>query len=224
MEVSNVEPRLDELVTRLLAATRAATVEWDESDVEDEFIYVGLGGAVRCGSRDKDGVAPFQLKIFNDEGKQVERMVTFGSEGPDQKVIDQLPARPDAAAPRASGTLESHYAPHTPVGLKEADALGDALARLAAQGRRAALIHHSALDRLGGARPHAHLPLPATPEGYAHGLYAALRAMDEAGAHCILVETPPQTDAWLGVNDRLRRAAHGSGAIVDGLIYNTPPL
>ncbi|WP_217619362.1 Sua5/YciO/YrdC/YwlC family protein, partial [Achromobacter sp. GbtcB20] len=30
-------------------------------------------------------------------------------------VIDQLPSAPDAAAPRASGTLESHYAPHTPV-------------------------------------------------------------------------------------------------------------
>ena len=30
-------------------------------------------------------------------------------------VIGQLPAAPDQAAPRASGTLESHYAPRTPV-------------------------------------------------------------------------------------------------------------
>ena len=30
-------------------------------------------------------------------------------------VIDQMPLAPDSAAPRASGTLASHYAPHTPV-------------------------------------------------------------------------------------------------------------
>jgi L-threonylcarbamoyladenylate synthase len=30
-------------------------------------------------------------------------------------VIGMLPAAPDQAAPRASGTLESHYAPRTPV-------------------------------------------------------------------------------------------------------------
>jgi hypothetical protein len=34
-------------------------------------------------------------------------------------VIDRQPAAPDAAAPRASGTLESHYAPHTPVAMQD---------------------------------------------------------------------------------------------------------
>jgi L-threonylcarbamoyladenylate synthase len=66
--------------------------------------------------------------------------------------------------------------------------------------------------------------LPATPEGFAHALYAALRAMDGAGADLILVEAPPQEGAWLGVNDRLRRAAHGSTGIVHGLINNTTNL
>jgi L-threonylcarbamoyladenylate synthase len=142
-------------------------------------------------------------------------------------VIGRAPATPaatqvDPSAPRASGTLESHYAPHTPVALQDTGALADALARLAAGGRKAALIHYSPLAVFGAAAPHAHLPLPAAPDGYAHALYATLRAMDHTGADCILVETPPETDAWLGVNDRLRRAAHGSGAIVHGLIHNTP--
>jgi L-threonylcarbamoyladenylate synthase len=134
-------------------------------------------------------------------------------------VIDQLPARPDAAAPRASGTLESHYAPHTPVAMQDTATLAATLARLHAAGRKVALIHYSALPPA-----HADVRLPATPDGFAHALYAALRAMDGAGADLILVEAPPQEGAWLGVNDRLRRAAHGSAGIVHGLINNTTNL
>jgi L-threonylcarbamoyladenylate synthase len=134
-------------------------------------------------------------------------------------VIDQVPARPDAAAPRASGTLESHYAPHTPVAMQDTATLAATLARLHGAGRKVALIHYSALPST-----HANVQLPATPEGFAHALYAALRAMDGTGAELILVEAPPQDGAWLGVNDRLRRAAHGSTGIVHGLINNTTDL
>jgi L-threonylcarbamoyladenylate synthase len=70
---------------------------------------------------------------------------------------------------------------------------------------------------------HAALRLPATPDGFAHALYAALRAMDGHGAEVILVEAPPQEGSWLGVNDRLRRAAHGSTGIVHGLLNHTTP-
>lgn len=128
-------------------------------------------------------------------------------------VIDQLPAAPDAAAPRASGTLESHYAPHTPVAMQDSATLAGTMARLAQAGRKVALIHYSDLPCA-----HAAVRLPAGPEGFAHALYAALRAMDGAGADVILVEAPPQDGAWLGVNDRLRRAAHGSTGIVHGLL------
>jgi len=128
-------------------------------------------------------------------------------------VIDQLPSAPDAAAPRASGTLESHYAPHTPVAMQDTATLAQTLARLHDAGRKVALIHYSDLPAA-----HANERLPGTPEGFAHALYAALRAMDGKGADVILVEAPPQGGAWLGVNDRLRRAAHGSTGIVHGLL------
>ncbi len=131
-------------------------------------------------------------------------------------VIDQLPAAPDAQAPRASGTLESHYAPHTPVAMQETAVLAATLAELTRAGRRVALIHYSDLPPA-----HASLRLPRTADGFAHALYAALRAMDHAGADLILVEAPPQGGDWLGVNDRLRRAAHGSSGIVHGLLNNT---
>jgi L-threonylcarbamoyladenylate synthase len=133
-------------------------------------------------------------------------------------VIDAVPAAPDAAAPRASGTLESHYAPHTPVAMQDTETLRATLARMAAAGRRVALIHYSDLPAVAAARR-----LPAAPEGFAHALYASLRALDHTGADVILVEAPPQTGAWLGVNDRLRRAAHGSTGIVHGLLNQQAP-
>jgi L-threonylcarbamoyladenylate synthase len=128
-------------------------------------------------------------------------------------VIDRLPAAPDAAAPRASGTLESHYAPHTPVAMQDTTTLVQTLGQMEESGRKVALIHYSDLWTA-----HVAQRLPADPEGFAHALYAALRAMDGQGADVILVEAPPQEGAWLGVNDRLRRAAHGSTGIVHGLL------
>ena len=134
-------------------------------------------------------------------------------------VIDRLPAAPDAAAPRASGTLESHYAPHTPVAMQDTTTLVRTLEHMAEAGRKVALIHYSDLWTTDVAER-----LPATPEGFAHALYAALRAMDGKGADLILVEAPPQDGAWLGVNDRLRRAAHGSTGIVHGLLNQNPQV
>jgi L-threonylcarbamoyladenylate synthase len=136
-------------------------------------------------------------------------------------VIDQLPAAPDAAAPRASGTLESHYAPHTPVAMQDSATLKTTLGQLQLAGRKVALIHYTHLPVVHTS--HAEVRLPASPDGFAHALYAALRAMDTTGADVILVEAPPQGDAWLGVNDRLRRAAHGSRGIVHGLLNQQPP-
>jgi L-threonylcarbamoyladenylate synthase len=133
-----------------------------------------------------------------------------------EAVIGQRPQAPDAAAPRASGTLESHYAPHTPVAMQNSAELAVTLAQLSQSGHKVALIHLSDF-----APVHASLRLPANPDGFAYALYAALREMDGRGADVILVEAPPEGAAWLGVNDRLRRAAHGSHGIVHGLLNRT---
>lgn len=125
-------------------------------------------------------------------------------------VIGQQPGLPDHSAPRASGTLESHYAPRTPVAMLAPDALPSTLARLEGLGRKVALIACSVPAAAGPC-----VRLPAEPAGYAYGLYAALRQLDLSGADLILVEAPPQELRWLGVNDRLRRAAFGSSGIVE---------
>jgi L-threonylcarbamoyladenylate synthase len=130
------------------------------------------------------------------------------------KVLGVMPGLPDAAAPRASGTLASHYAPRTPLVVVSSAELGSVLARLAAAGHRVALMHHGAIDasigRAGTVADTARATLPAEPVGYAHDLYAALRRLDLCRADLILVEALPDTAPWQAVGDRLRRAAHGS--------------
>jgi L-threonylcarbamoyladenylate synthase len=128
-------------------------------------------------------------------------------------VIGQLPAAPDQAAPRASGTLESPYAPRTPVTMLEHDALLATLNDLQSKSIKVAVISHALPALLTPQQI-----LPADPAGYAYGIYAALRAMDQTGSDLILVETPPQDGAWHGVNDRLRRSVFGSSGVIDALL------
>ena len=116
-----------------------------------------------------------------------------------------------AGAPRAPGTLAAHYAPQTPLMLVEGtNLLAELAATLVRQGKKVAVLAFSA------ARPLfpniAWIAAPREARGYAHALYANLRALDDAGCDTILVEKPPQAAAWGAINDRLSRAAAGSSA------------
>jgi L-threonylcarbamoyladenylate synthase len=130
-------------------------------------------------------------------------------------VIGTLPRAADDAAPRASGTLQAHYAPRTPVALVTCERLPLVLQQLARARRTVALIYCAARAFPPVA---AQCALPAAPQGYAHDLYAALRSMDAVKADLILIEAPPNVDAWQGVNDRLRRAAYDSIGVLEGLL------
>ena len=127
-------------------------------------------------------------------------------------VLGVAPAAPDAAAPRASGTLEAHYAPQTPVAMVASAALPQVLQQLAAAGRRVVLLHWSDSQHADA------LQLSSSPAGYAHGLYAGLRSLDAASADVILIEAPPRSADWQAVNDRLRRAAYDSTGILERLL------
>ena len=181
--------------------------------VRDEFeaeLDSGLLGAVLDGGQSEVGIEStiVDLSRLATHGPVLLRPGHISSEQI-AAVIGTLPALPDAAAPRASGTLDSHYAPHTPVAMQHGDDLGATINRLLNDGRRVALIHYSDLPPAS-----ASVRLAAEPASYAHALYASLRTMDQVGAELILVEAPPTGPAWLGVNDRLRRAAFGSTGIL----------
>jgi len=131
-------------------------------------------------------------------------------------VVGDVPAMPDRAAPRVSGSLEAHYAPSTPLALVATEHMSALMQRLCERGRRFALMYytHDAASSAAAVR----LPLSADPQAYAHALYATLRTLDMKSCELILVEQPPQDERWQGVNDRLRRAAFDSAGVVERLL------
>jgi L-threonylcarbamoyladenylate synthase len=110
----------------------------------------------------------------------------------------------DAAAPRASGTLASHYAPRATVRLMPAQQLQAALDVLGTDAKNIAVYARHAL-RAARAVPQRRMPDDAHQA--AHELFAVLRELDATGVRLIWVETPPDGPAWDGVRDRLQRAA-----------------
>ena len=125
-----------------------------------------------------------------------------------------LPQAPDGGVPRASGTLEAHYAPQTPMRMVGSERLLDFLNAQRHSGRRCGVLSHSQPPQAvsGTQQPYVWKMLPAAPDGYAHELYAVLRELDHAGVDLIVVEAIPDAADWAAVADRLRRAVHGAGA------------
>ena len=130
---------------------------------------------------------------------------------------------PHAPLP-SPGLLSRHYAPRARVELIDGD--GATRARtLSGAGIRTAHLRcgcetqaeANAAGRSedstapGQSERAGHTPqvvmLPSEPGPYAAGLYAMLHRLDALGVDCIVVDLPPDTEAWLAVRDRLTRAA-----------------
>jgi L-threonylcarbamoyladenylate synthase len=129
---------------------------------------------------------------------------------------------PDELAPRASGTLASHYAPRAKVTMMSATALIGALVRFEAglqvprgspdaqvtergAGPKLAVYSRTAIPLAGAWL--SHRTMPSDAGAAAHELFAVLRDLDSEGVHSIWVEEPPLDPSWAGVRDRLQRAA-----------------
>ena len=110
---------------------------------------------------------------------------------------------------RAPGQLPRHYAPQTPLEMP-----ADPRARVAtllAEGCRVgwlALQSDTPEVRALAARPGlVVVPMPNDPAGFARMLYATLHALDQRDLARIVVDSPPHTEAWRAIHDRLLRAA-----------------
>ena len=126
----------------------------------------------------------------------------------------------ESAVPRVSGSLAAHYAPHTPLALLTAVQLQAKIDALLDAGKRVAVLAFTAQPKvkpspvgvgIRNARRLVWITGEADPAGYAQGLYANLRTLDAAETEMILVEAPPASTPWDAINDRLSRAAFGSG-------------
>lgn len=124
------------------------------------------------------------------------------------------PNAPDTDAPRASGTLESHYAPAAQVQLMTAaelqkainayvsvDTVNNVEGVVAVWSRSRLQLTTTCANKLKCEA------MPQAATDCAHQLFAQLRHFDAQGVAHIWVETPPLTPEWDGVRDRLTRAA-----------------
>ena len=130
---------------------------------------------------------------------------------------DDVLATVTGVAPRASGTLASHYAPHAKVRLMSSQAMATALAALGPHAYNLAVWsqqHPQAIEKAeafeaGGGHGSGVLwrQMPNNAVDAAHALFGILRGFDARGARQIWIETPPDTPEWEGVRDRLLRAS-----------------
>jgi L-threonylcarbamoyladenylate synthase len=121
---------------------------------------------------------------------------------------EELPAHMPQA-PRASGTLESHYAPNAKVRLMDARALQTALDLLGADVQKAGVAVYARSDLKVKSKHIVVRTMPSDAALTAHELFAVLRAFDDQAVQLIWVEVPPGAAAWDGVRDRLERASAG---------------
>jgi L-threonylcarbamoyladenylate synthase len=204
--------------------------------VVEEF---GDALVVLDGDACREGIESAIVDCSRDEPALL-RPGTLGRDVLAQWLLDHLglPLRSaDASAPRAPGTLASHYAPRARVHLLPADALArefhtrleapvmtrHGAPRLGLYASPACLeepawpsdVTVTTLDPAGlprqrgtaGKSPCVFMPQPETAAAMAHELFAVLRALDDAGVSDILVQLPPEAPAWEGIRDRLQRAA-----------------
>jgi len=182
------------------------------SHVRDEFpelVAAGMpileGGASEVGiestiidlSRLSQGVGPVLLRPGFITAKQI------------SQILEMPVHQPDAQAPRVSGALKSHYAPQTPIKLVSgADIVPVALQQLSHSMKKIVCVTHSIDHALYPQHEGIEwISMPAQPASYSYALYATLRALDQGHYACMLWEDVPDAPEWLGIKDRLGRAA-----------------
>ncbi len=198
-----------------VSPTRAAHVKDEFGEAIGASIMLLDGGACKVGIEstilDLSRGTPILLRPGAISREQI------------RDVIGKLPIAREATAedhPRVSGALAAHYAPRTPLFLVPREKIAAEAGAVLERGERVAVLAFSAKPRVKPspvgvgvrrARPLLWITADDDAVGYAQGLYANLRTLDAAATSVILVETPPTSTPWDAVNDRLTRAATGSG-------------
>ena len=121
-----------------------------------------------------------------------------------KNALEVIPA-PLAEAPRASGMLESHYAPKAKLRLMDAKALQAALDILGTDAKHIAVYSRQQMTSASTTILFRRMPEDAAQA--AQQLFATLRELDQPDIKLIWVETPPEDTVWDGVRDRVTRAA-----------------
>lgn len=118
----------------------------------------------------------------------------------------ERPTREGAAAGSlpSPGMLPRHYAPRAPLECVAGSGCGR-VEQYCSQGLRVGWLVFAEGEKAGGSA--SVVRMPVDPLAYATRLYDVLHELDAAGVDRIVVELPPEGDAWLAIRDRLTRAA-----------------
>jgi L-threonylcarbamoyladenylate synthase len=101
------------------------------------------------------------------------------------------------------GMMDKHYSPRATLVLVEESAVGVRAEHERASMRRVgALVVHSDIEPAATV-----IRMPSDARAYAARLYDALHRLDEMSCDIIIAERVPDAPEWLGVRDRLTRAA-----------------
>ena len=137
-----------------------------------------------------DASGPRLLRAGAISRRELEELIGPVAQGPLQGAVAQSP-----------GLHQRHYAPAGVVRLAASAGLAAETARL--PGRVGILLYGETPAPAAAAVAR----LPGDPLGYARGLYAALRDLEDAGCGAILIEQVPASAEWDAIRDRLSRAS-----------------
>ncbi len=186
-----------------VSPTTATHVQQEFESLSDEELLVLDGGACPVGIEssivDCSRAVPVLLRPGMLSVDDLSKACGVRVQRPEDVAHNRL-----GDAPKASGTLESHYAPSVPLRLMPAKQLQSALDVLGPDAKHIAVYARSSLNAAAGIVLRS---MPSDAAAAAHELFAVLRALDESGVKLIWVETPPDDPVWDGVRDRLQRAA-----------------
>lgn len=120
-------------------------------------------------------------------------------------VLDRRARGREGAALRSPGMLPRHYAPRAALECAP-DGGRSRVQALCRQGVKVGWMPLGTAD-VETLPDLITVEMPTDPRAYSKRLYAVLHALDEAGVERIVVALPPDTEEWLAVRDRLRRAS-----------------
>jgi len=107
---------------------------------------------------------------------------------------------------KSPGLLQKHYAPKAKLLMSSWNNDLHLREQLRTQGSLAK-IHIIAHTRIPSAESFGRVSvIPHDPEAFARAIYAELHLCDQLGAELIVVEDIPNTNEWLAIGDRLKRA------------------
>ncbi len=183
-----------------------------QSELGDLVAKVLDGGSCSVGIEstiiDLSGARPRILRPGMITLQEIEAVINEASQSNKSKSGKSKPEDDSSSvAPRVPGNLSSHYAPNTGLKLFSHANLPRALATAESLQMKVSVMAFS--EPIKSSSILEWKQMSEEPAECARQLYAYMRQLDESGADYIVVEEPPELPEWMGILDRLRRAANG---------------